>query len=192
MSPGLILHIKNVIIYIKELIKIAHYVICAVCGQRFDRDKENTEQVSARRYAHKACAVAKETTRKQEDIDKEELEKYIMTLLEEDYISPRVRKQLNTFVSEYKYTYSGMHKALVYFYEVKKNDKSKANGGIGIIPYCYRQAYEYYYSLWLAQQRNEGKIIADYRPQVREVRIKPPERPRRRKRHFRFLEEDDT
>lgn len=173
------------------MITIPHYVICPICSQRFDRDKEPFEQISSRRYAHKACAVAAVTTKNQEDIDKEELEKYIMELLQEDYISPRVRKQINQFMSEYGYSYSGIRKALVYFYDVKKNDKTKANGGIGIVPYCYKQAYEYYYALWLAQQRNEGKVIAEYRPVVREVRIPRPERPRRRKRHFRFLEEDE-
>ena len=171
---------------------IAHYVICSVCGQRFDRDKMPYKQTSARRYAHLDCATANENTRKQEDIDKEELEKYIMTLLNEEYISPRVRKQINAFISEYKYTYSGIRKALVYFYEIKGNDISKANGGIGIVPYCYKEAFNYYYSLWLAQQRNENKIITEYVPQVREVRIPPPQLKKAKKRKlFNFFEEDE-
>ena len=69
------------------------------------------------------------------------------------------RKQMKDFVENYHYTYSGMKKALVYFYEIKKNDISKANGGIGIIPYVYRDAYNYYYTLWLANQKNENKVI---------------------------------
>lgn len=171
------------------MIFIAHYVICSVCGERFNRDITPCVQTSSRRYAHKACAIASENTRKQEDIDKEELEKYIMKLLKEDYISPKVRKQMNTFIKDYNYTYSGMKKALVYFYEVKGNDPAKANGGIGIIPYCYRQAFEYYYSLWLAQQKNEDKIITDYIPSVRTVRIPVPQL-KRKIRKFTFLEED--
>ena len=43
-----------------------------------------------------------------------------MKLLGENYINPRVRKQLNQYVEEYNYTYSGMLKALIYFYEVKR------------------------------------------------------------------------
>lgn len=170
---------------------IAHYVICSICQKRFDRDKLPFKQTSARRYAHLECAVADENTRKQDDVDKEELEKYIMKLLKEDYISPKVRKQMNTFIEEYKFTYSGMRKALIYFYEVKHNDPSKANGGIGIIPYCYRQAREYYYSLWLAQVRNEDKVINEYVPQVREVRIPPPQIKVKRRKAFTFFEEDE-
>lgn len=169
---------------------IAHYVICSVCNKKFNRDIIPYKQTSSRRYAHFECAVADENTRKQEDIDKEELEKYIMQLLKEDYISPRVRKQMNQFVEEYHYTYSGMRKALIYFYEVKHNDVSKANGGIGIIPYCYQQARDYYYSLWLAQQRNEDKIIDEYKPEVVEIRIPPPQLKPQKKRWFSFFEEE--
>ena len=58
----------------------------------FDRDRLPFVQISERRYAHKECAAAAENTKKQEDIDKEELEKYIMQLLNEEFISPKVSK----------------------------------------------------------------------------------------------------
>ena len=121
----------------------------------FDRDKVPFKQISERRYAHITCALAAENEKSQAEKDKEDLEKYIKELLGEVYISPRVRKQMNGYVDEYNFTYSGMKKALVYFYEVKGNDRTKAKGGIGIIPYVYRDAYNYYYSLWLAIQKNE-------------------------------------
>ena len=114
-----------------------------------------------------------------------------MELLGEDFISPRVRKQLNQYVKEYNYTYSGIRKALIYFYEVKKNDKSKAAGGVGIVPYCYKQAFEYYYSIWLAQQRNQNKVITEYVPEVVEVRIPPPQI-KVRKKFFNFFEGDEV
>ena len=136
------------------------------------------------------CAIAAENEKSQAEKDKEDLEKYIMELLEEEYISPKVRKQLAAYVEQYNFTYSGMKKALIYFYEVKGNDKKKANGGIGIIPYCYRDAYNYYYSLWIANQKNEGKVIIDYKPQTREVRIPPPQLKPRKRRLFNFFEED--
>jgi hypothetical protein len=115
-----------------------------------------------------------------------------MALLKEDYITPKVRKQMNTYIEEYGFTYSGMRKALIYFYEVKKNDASKANGGIGIIPYCYKQARDYYYALWLAQQRNENKVIQDYVPKVRVVKIPPPQIKVKKMKHFNFFEEEEA
>lgn len=167
-----------------------HKVKCKYCGVVFDRDKIPFKQVSERRFAHLACAIAADNEKSQAEKDKEDLEKYIMELLNEEYISPRVRKQMSSYIEEYNFTYSGMKKALVYFYEVKGNDKSKANGGIGIIPYVYRDAYNYYYSLWLANQKNENKVIIDYRPVVREVRIPPPQLKPRKRRLFNFFEED--
>ena len=113
-----------------------------------------------------------------------------MELLKEDFISPRVRKQIKQYTEEYKYTYSGIRKALFYFYEIKGNDKTKANGSIGIVPYVYKESYNYYYSLWLAKQRNEDKCIEDYQPEVREVRIPVPQAKVRRRKLFSFFEED--
>lgn len=167
-----------------------HKVKCKYCGVVFDRDKLPFVQISERRYAHKECAAAAENTKKQEDIDKEELEKYIMQLLNEEFISPKVRKQIKSYIEQYNYTYSGMKKALVYFYEVKGNDISKANGGIGIIPYCYKDAYNYYYSLWLAKQKNEDKEIKLFVPIVREIVIEPPQLKPKRRKAFCFFEED--
>ena len=172
--------------------RIIHKVKCKYCGKIFDRDKIPFKQISAQRYAHYECAVAAENSKKQEDIDKEELENYIKQLLNEDFISPRVRKQINSFIEQYNYTYSGMRKALIYFYEVKGNDKSKANGGIGIIPYCYKQAYDYYYSLWLAKQKNENKDITTYVPQTKVVKIPVPQRKIRKRKLFTFLDDDEV
>ena len=169
-----------------------HKVKCKYCGQIFDRDKLPFKQISAQRYAHYECAVAAENSKKQEDKDKEDLENYIMKLLNESFINARVRKQINNYIETYNYTYSGMKKALVYFYEVKKNDVSKANGGIGIIPYCYKQAYDYYYSLWLAKQKNENKDIQTFVPTVREVRIPIPQRNIKKRKLFTFLDDDEV
>lgn len=167
-----------------------HKVKCKYCGQIFDRDTVPFKQVSERRYAHLTCAIAAENEKSQAEKDKEDLEKYIMELLGENYISPRVKKQINSYIETYNFTYSGMKKALVYFYEVQGNDKKKANGGVGIIPYIYRTAYEYYYTLWLAKQKNENKVISDYKPKIVEVRIPSPQLKPRRRRLFNFFEED--
>lgn len=168
------------------------YVKCAICNQVFDRDKVPWEQIGNTRYAHKTCAVAARNGQVQALKDKEALEKYILQLLGEPYISPRVKRQMNSYMETYKFTYSGMLRALKYFYEVLGNDKSRANGGIGIIPYVYREAYNYYYSLWLAKQKNKDKVgnIEDYKPTVKEVRIPSPQPKRHKKRQFNFFEED--
>lgn len=77
-----------------------------------------------------------------------------------------------------------------YWFEVKHNDISKANGGIGIVPYIYNDAKNYYYAIWLAQEQNKNKIETIGRPKEREVRIRRPERRVKRLRKFGFLDEE--
>jgi hypothetical protein len=84
-----------------------------------------------------------------------------------------------------------MLKALKYFYEVKRNDISKANGGIGILPYCYQDAYNYYFSLWQAQQKNNVNI-EQYIPKEIEIIIPSPKRKTNKKKIFTFLDKDDV
>lgn len=98
---------------------------------------------------------------------------------------------MNDYIKEYQYTYSGMLKALVYFYEVKGNNKNKANGGIGIIPFIYKDAYNYYYNLWMIQQSNKDKNVIDYVPKLKEIKIPIPKKEPRKRSVFTFLDEQE-
>lgn len=170
---------------------MAHIVTCVYCKKKFDRDKIPFVQISQRRYAHKECSEQENQRLFKEEADKIALENYIIQLLKLEYITPRIRKQLNTYQEQYGYTYSGMHKALIYFYEIKGNSVEKANGGVGIIPYVYQDAYNYYYSLWEAQQANKDKEIETYIPVEEVVRIPVPQRKLKKRKLFTFLDEEE-
>ena len=132
----------------------AHYVICYYCKQKFNRDKEPFVQISARRYAHQKCAEEHENSISEEEKELAKLYEYIKNLLGEDYNAARVTKQIKDYQKN-GMSYSGILKTLIYFYEVKKNNIDKANGSIGIIPFVYQDAYNYYYNLFMAQQNIE-------------------------------------
>lgn len=169
-----------------------HVVKCSICGQPFDANGEEfVKTCKGRRYAHLKCSQDREANISQEEKDKKELEEYIINLLKIDYIDARIGKQIKQYKEEYNFTYSGMRKALIYFYEIKGHSIEKANGGIGIIPYIYRDSYNYYFSLWEAQQRNETKILKEYIPEVEEVVIPIPRVTSYNKKFFTFLEEDE-
>lgn len=168
---------------------MAHIVTCVYCKEKFDRDKLPTVQISARRYAHADCAQKHEEEKSQEEKDLETLEKYIMELLNEPYVNARVRKQIKEYRTQYNYTYSGMLKTLIWFYEIKGNSTDKANGGIGIIPFVYKDASEYYYSLYLAKIANQDKNLDDYKPIVKEIEIKSPRAYLKPPRLFKFEED---
>ena len=170
---------------------MAHIVTCVYCKQKFDRDKFPYIQVANRRYAHKECSMTEDEKIIQQEQDKNALENYIMTLFNTTYIDARVRKQIKQYVEEYNYTYSGIHKALIYHFEIKGGSIEKANGGIGIVPYVYQAAYRYYFALWEAQQKNKDKVIIDYKPNIKEVTIPIPKRQEKKRKLFTFLDEEE-
>lgn len=169
---------------------MAHIVTCIYCKKKFDRDKYPFIQVSQRRYAHQECSLTEEQKKSKEEQDKLELDEYIKKLFKTDFVDVKIRKQIKQYREEYNYTYSGIKKALAYFYEVKGNSIEKANGGIGIVPYVYQQAYNYHLALWQAQQKNQDKVLVDYVPKVKEITIPRPQRKAKKRELFTFLDEE--
>ena len=184
---------------------MAHIVICSVCGERFDRDKIEAVPTTARRYAHATCVMQQgslEQKAKAEQIladqareiqDLANLEDYIKNLFNIETISRKIRQQINKFHNEDHYTYSGILKSLIYFYEVKGNSLEKSNGGIGIVPYIYEEAKVYYTRLWQAQQVNQAKPIEQYiAPPQKTITISIPKPFMRiRNKLFKFLDEEE-
>jgi hypothetical protein len=170
---------------------MSHYVVCTKCGVRFDRDVIQAVKDGGRRYAHYTCKPDGELVPlPQKDPDLTALEEYIDKLLGKEANKARINKQIKEYTLEKGYSYSGILKSLIYFFEVKGNSIDKANGGIGIVPFVYQDAYNYYYDLFLAKSRNETKDVSIITSKVREVTIKPPERPVQ-KRFFNFLDEGE-
>lgn len=154
---------------------MAQLVKCFYCQKYFDRQKEETVSVSARRYAHKECYDLYKVDKTQEELDYEALEKYIKKLFNENYVNAQIKKQIKDYKNEYGYTYSGILKTLIYWYEVKENKiDNNAHYGIAIVPYIYKQASDYYYALFLAQQANDSINIQDYIPKTKEIIIPTP------------------
>lgn len=153
---------------------VRHLVKCKYCGLQFDANVEPYIKVSARRYAHKKCFEEHEASKTQEERDEEEFYKYVKTLFQDDYNYITTKKLAQRYIKENHYTYSGMLKSLKWFYEVKHNSLEKANGSIGIIPYIYNQARDYYYALYLAKIANEEKEIINYIPKTKVIKIKSP------------------
>ena len=169
---------------------MAHVVTCIYCKKKFDRDKFPFVQLSTRRFAHKECSLSNDAKEVQRENDRMALEDYILKLFKTDYVDGKIRKQIKQYIEDYNYSYSGIHKALVYYYEIKNGSIEKANGGIGIVPYIYQEAYRYYYALWEAQQKNENKVVEEYVPVVKEIIIPIPQRKIRKRKLFTFLDEE--
>ena len=157
---------------------MSHYVKCPKCGETFDRDIIQAIRINGRRYGHAKCypdnnnfvpLVEKKISEEQK------IKNYAKSILKEQYVAARVNKQIKDFLAE-GYTASGILKTLIYWYEIKHNDISKAMGGIGIVPYVYKQALDYYYNLYLAEMANVDKDIDEYRPKEIFISIDLPKK----------------
>lgn len=121
-----------------------HKVKCPVCEVYFDRDKEPSIQYKNRWYHLSCYQTHKEKTVKEEQ-DKIRLTEYICKLYGIDKLSALINRQIKEYKEEKEYKYSGMLYTLVYFYEIKENKFSpERTKGIGIIPYIYEEAKNYY------------------------------------------------
>lgn len=175
---------------------MAHYVTCSICKKRFDRDKYPSTLISPRRYAHSLCAGNLTKEEEQNERDRQALENYIIQLFGLEHMDGRITLQIQKYMQDHPdYTYSGMRRSLQYFYEVKGNsiEKAQALGNtIGIIPWIYDQAKQYYYNQWLLSQKNADKDVQSYVPKVREIVIPPPKREPRKRRIFMFLDTEEA
>jgi uncharacterized protein YprB with RNaseH-like and TPR domain len=153
---------------------MSHIVTCFYCHQRFDRDKEPTTQVSVRRYAHQNCAEEAEKNKTQEERDLEALEKYIKEKFNTKTISAKIKRQIQDYKEKYNYSYSGILKSLIYFFDIKGNSIEKANKGIGIVPYVWDESYNYFLKIYLAEIKNQEKDIQNFNTIVNEIEIFSP------------------
>lgn len=205
-AQGLTYIKKYDIIYVEWGEKMAHMVTCSICGEQFDRDKIAAipHKVGQRRYAHQTCIMSRgspEEKAKAEQMiaaaekekeDLRRLEEYIINKYEIEFVYPGIRKQINEYKEQYGYTYSGIHKALVYFYDIKKNSIAKSRNSIGIVPYVYKDAENYYRDLWEVQQINQAKPIEQIAaaPPVTLTIETPKPHIRKHRELFSFLDEE--
>ncbi len=117
-------------------------VKCPYCESFFRRSEEEFTY-HKNRYWHKQCYTNSIQQAKSATQDKKDLHAYIEYILNKK-IDARIQKQIKTFIEEYGYKYKGIQLTLEYFFEIKGNPVSKAQGGIGIVPYVYEEAKNYY------------------------------------------------
>jgi hypothetical protein len=77
-------------------------------------------------------------------IDRKELFKTVCRIFKLKAPGPRNMTYIKKYFND-GMTYKGMNNALIYFYEIKKGNKTKANESIGIMPYIYEEAQKYFY-----------------------------------------------
>lgn len=145
-------------------------VKCLICDEYFDKNNEECIKIN-NRYIHKNCYL------NTEEGMKIQLEEYIKKVMHIEKITPLIKKQIITYYNIEHYSYQSILITLKYFYEIKNGDYRKAKG-IGIVPFVYDEAQQYYNQL-LEYKNN---IINTHYQKVNEIyEINLPKRKFRRK-----------
>lgn len=159
---------------------MAHIVKCRWCNESFDTEKLESDKwimPVEKHYYHTDCFLEKQKPgalrpEKQGD-DFSVWSKNIFDFIQRDLKGEcnysRISQQMKQFKIKNKdWTYKGMYFALKYFYEIKKNDWNKSNGGVGILPYIYYEGTEY----WRELNRKQKGIIEAIEKQIEERKNK--------------------
>lgn len=142
-------------------------VICQQCKKK-TLDKKDAVRIDEKNF-HKDCA--------QEYLDKKELQNTVCRVLKLKVPGPKNNMLIEKYHKD-GYTYKGMTNALVYHYDIKKGNANKANERIGIIPWVYEEAQEYFKKM---EKRNRDIInsvekFKDKEEEYNYVRVKKVER----------------
>lgn len=139
---------------------------CRLCNIEIDKKADDWIMPSKNWYYHKSCYD------KWKKVQPEDDEKYVDLIY--DFIAHDLKKsydwwvcenQRKRFIKEQKMTNKGILFALKYFYEIKHGDWEKGHGGIGIVPFIYKDSCSY----WAARERRSEGTIAEIERQMREA-----------------------
>lgn len=149
---------------------------CYYCGEYFDITKEEFVKPVSNRYAHKICFEKYATP---DDAYIPKIYEYLKNEVKIKYDYPVCERQRASFIKKLGYTNKGIYYSLKYFYEVKKQSPEKSGNRIGIVPYVYDEAKEYYKNL-AAKQRAVKKVIESQK-NVEHIEIHLKKTPQRRR-----------
>ena len=121
---------------------MAHMVKCLYCQERFDADKIKHQKIG-RRYAHLNCHEPRI------DVDGaifNEIIHYVGFILGDAANYKKIANQIKDYYINKGISYKDIYLTLKYWYDIKHNDTSKSGGGIGIVPFIYKEAKDYWKS----------------------------------------------
>lgn len=110
---------------------------CPDCGVDIT-DKSVAKKVSGR-WVCPDCQVKRE----KEQADRQELYSLVADLFQIEFPTGMMMKQIKDMKEDLNYTYKGMTLSLIYWTETRGENMSNARG-VGIIPYIYEDAKDFY------------------------------------------------
>lgn len=138
--------------------------------------KSNSEKKAAKSKKTKKInpksTVLGDCLTEEESKQKRSLISYIEELFGEK-ANAKIYTQIKNLMRDYPYfTYVGLEQSIRFFYEIKENPIT--NQGLGIVPYVYDQAQEYFKNLGEVQSHNASISNVNELYAHKKVRIAPP------------------
>lgn len=138
--------------------------------------KSNSEKKAAKSKKTKKInpksTVLGDCLTEEESKQKRSLISYIEELFGEK-ANAKTYTQIKNLMRDYPYfTYVGLERSIRFFYEIKENPIT--NQGLGIVPYVYDQAQEYFKNLGEVQSHNASISNVNELYAHKKVRIAPP------------------
>lgn len=138
--------------------------------------KSNSEKKAAKSKKTKKInpksMVLGDCLTEEESKQKRSLISYIEELFGEK-ANAKTYTQIKNLMRDYPYfTYVGLEQSIKFFYEIKENPIT--NQGLGIVPYVYDQAQEYFKNLGEVQSHNASISNVNELYAHKKVRIAPP------------------
>ncbi len=121
---------------------------CPHCNNEV-KEEDAIYNTKTKRYYHEFCY--------NELLERKKLCDYVCELFNYKKPSVRIYQQMANYY-ERGVSYTDMLFALKYFYEIKKGDINKSQGGIGIIPYVLDEAKEFA----TLEKIEQDKLIAKF------------------------------
>ena len=118
-------------------------VICQICRQNINKLSDEYLKKSTG-YIHRSCVPP-------EEADRLELCNYIVEIFHLKAPGPANMRLIKKFHTENGYSYKSMYYTLKYYFEIKKGSIEKSQERIGILPYVYDEAKQYYENLTRTQ-----------------------------------------
>jgi len=134
--------------------KYTRAVTCPHCKKKIDRNIEPFVEHN-NRYYHEECHNEVDAGSR----DRRELLDYINELYKGKANFQLVSKQIKELIDEYGYTVKGIEMTLRYFYDIKGNSIKKSKG-IGIVPFTYEEAREYFTKVSRISQSVQDKDLS--------------------------------
>lgn len=124
-------------------------VICLYCNKKFYREDEEFIQIG-RRYAHKACSLIISN-----------IHKLMQEKCGDSYSKSKINSQITKFTKE-GYELEHIWETINWWFGIKNEDASKANGGIGIFPHVYPDYIQEKIKKSKFKEVLQGQKISDY------------------------------